>query len=163
MNVWIFRRFVFVWFYNCGWWMSAWWTSDFRYGWWKSEVMNVSCYLVGYECLRWWMSDKVRSQKKMTVLFGNFSQMADPPPFWEPLIQKKILSFILHFSPFNLNFCKLTKCFFACQISFISGGKNGVLGIWEVCGGGSPIPKSKCNKNGKILTFWWKPKMFLRV
>ena len=37
--------------------MSAWWTSDFRYGWWKSKEMNVSCYLVGYECLRWWMSD----------------------------------------------------------------------------------------------------------
>ena len=35
---------------------------------------------------------KVRSQKKITGLFGNFSQMADPPPippFWEPLIQKK--------------------------------------------------------------------------
>ena len=38
---------------------------------------------------------KVRSQKK-TILFGNFSQTSDPPPrFWEPLIQKKILVFIL--------------------------------------------------------------------
>ena len=27
----------------------------------------------------------------------------------------------------------------------------------------SPIPKSKCKNNGKILTFWWKPKMFLRA
>ena len=46
-----------------------------------------------------WIStfDKVRTQEKITVLFGNFSQMADPPPFWEPLIQKKKLSFILHF------------------------------------------------------------------
>ena len=62
--------------------------------------------------------------------------------------------------PNSQNFCKLTKCFFACQISFISGGKTE---FWEFLGGGSPIPKSKCNKNGKILTFWWKPKMFLRV
>ena len=23
--------------------------------------------------------------KKKTVFFGNFSQMVDPPPFWEPL------------------------------------------------------------------------------
>ena len=37
--------------------------------------------------------------KKITGLIGNFSQMADPPPpFWEPLIKKKIL-FILHFRP----------------------------------------------------------------
>ena len=62
--------------------------------------------------------------------------------------------------PNSQNFCKLTKCFFACQISLISGGKTE---FWEFLGGGSPIPKSKCNKNGKILTFWWKPKMFLRV
>ena len=44
--------------------------------------------------------NKVRSQKKKTTLFGNFSQTPDPPPtppFWEPLIQKKILVFILHF------------------------------------------------------------------
>ena len=27
--------------------------------------------------------------KKITVLFGNFSKVADPPPFWEPLIRKK--------------------------------------------------------------------------
>ena len=43
---------------------------------------------------------KVRCQKKTTILFGNFSQTSDPPPtppFWEPLIQKKILVFILHF------------------------------------------------------------------
>ena len=39
-----------------------------------------------------------------------------------------------------------------------SGEKTRVLGIWEV-GTGSPIPKSKC-KNGKILGFWGKPKVF---
>ena len=27
----------------------------------------------------------------------------------------------------------------------------------------SPIPKSKCQNIGKMLTFWWKPKMFLRA
>ena len=36
---------------------------------------------------------KVRTKKKITVLFGNFSQVADPPlphpPFWETLIRKK--------------------------------------------------------------------------
>ena len=36
---------------------------------------------------------KGHPQKNFTGLFGNFSQMADPPtptpPFWEPLIQKK--------------------------------------------------------------------------
>ena len=35
--------------------------------------------------------------KKKPILFGNFSQTSDPPPFWEPLIQKKNLVFILHF------------------------------------------------------------------
>ena len=35
---------------------------------------------------------KVRSQKQITGLFGNFSQMADPPPtppFGNPLFKKK--------------------------------------------------------------------------
>ena len=40
------------------------------------------------------MKIKVRSQKKITVLFGNFSQVADPPspspPFGNPLFEKKI-------------------------------------------------------------------------
>ena len=33
----------------------------------------------------------VRTQKKITGLFGNFSQMADPPPppFGNPLFKKK--------------------------------------------------------------------------
>ena len=38
--------------------------------------------------------------KKKTILFGIFSQTSDPPPtppFWEPLIPKKFLVFILHF------------------------------------------------------------------
>ena len=91
--------------------------------------------------------------------------------------------------PNSQNFCILTKYFFECQIHsevlkhvlrrggddiwsilspklhlilFIPEKKTWVLGIWEV-GGGSPIPKSKCNNIGKILTFWWKPKMFLRA
>ena len=36
---------------------------------------------------------------KKTILFGNFSQTSDPhpPTFWEPLIQKFFLVFILHF------------------------------------------------------------------
>ena len=33
--------------------------------------------------------NKVRTQKKITVLFGNFSQVADPPPFGNPLFEKK--------------------------------------------------------------------------
>ena len=70
--------------------------------------------------------------------------------------------------PNSQNFCKLTKYFFVCQIhsevlkhvlqrgggdiwsilspkvhliSFISGKKNGVLGIWEVGEGGPLFPK----------------------
>ena len=36
--------------------------------------------------------NKVRSQRKKTILFGNFSQTSGPPPpFWEPLIQKRQL------------------------------------------------------------------------
>ena len=66
---------------------------------------------------------KVRSQKKITGLFGNFSQMADPPPippFWEPLIQKKFLSFILHFRPLGtfLVFTKKLKFCHFCYIYF---------------------------------------------
>ena len=37
-------------------------------------------------------NDMVRSQKKITGLFGNFFQMADPPPippFGNPLFKKK--------------------------------------------------------------------------
>ena len=60
----------------------------------------------------------VRTQKKITVLFGNFSQMADPPPFWEPLIQKKILSFILHFRPLG-TFLVFTKKLKFCQYFYI--------------------------------------------
>ena len=79
------------------------------------------------------IQNEVRSQKKITGLFGNFSHKGEGG------------------LPNSQNFCKLTKCFFACQISLISGGKTE---FWEFLGGGSPIPKSKCNKNGKILTFW---------
>ena len=60
-----------------------------------SEVKGLAKYQITY---------KVRSLKKKTILFGNFSQTSDPPhpppphpPFWEPLIQKKNLVFILHF------------------------------------------------------------------
>ena len=45
---------------------------------------------------------------------------------------------------------------------FVVTGKNGLF--WEFCpwgGGGSPIPKSKCQNSDKILTFLWKPKMIL--
>ena len=31
---------------------------------------------------------KVSTRRKDTGLFGNFPQTSDPPPFWEPLIQK---------------------------------------------------------------------------
>ena len=40
---------------------------------------------------------KVRSQKKKRYYLGIFPKRRPPPPFWEPLIQKKILVFILHF------------------------------------------------------------------
>ena len=42
---------------------------------------------------------KVRSQKKKRHYLGIFPKRRPPPtpPFWEPLIQKKILVFILHF------------------------------------------------------------------
>ena len=39
---------------------------------------------------------KGRSQKENTGLFGNFSQMSDPP-FGNPLLRKR--RFILHFKP----------------------------------------------------------------
>ena len=43
-------------------------------------------------------------------------------------------------------------------IGVVVGLVVGVFGVWcgwgELWGWGSPIPKSKCNKNGKILTFW---------
>ena len=79
------------------------------------------------------------------------------------------------------NFCKLTQVF--CQIhsevqkhvlhtdkfyhlKFIWFGvsvvlserkKREVLGIFPLSGrGGSPIPKSKCQNIGNMLTFWWK-------
>ena len=39
---------------------------------------------------------KVRSQKKKRYYLGIFPKRRTPP-FWEPLIQKKILVFILHF------------------------------------------------------------------
>ena len=42
---------------------------------------------------------KVRSQKKNDIIWEFFPNVGPPPtpPFWEPLIQKKILVFILHF------------------------------------------------------------------
>ena len=63
---------------------------------------------------------KGRSQKKNTTLFGNFSQTSDPPhpPFWEPLIQKKNLVFILHFRPLG-TFLVFTKKLKFCQYFYI--------------------------------------------
>ena len=40
---------------------------------------------------------QVRSQKKKTDIIWEFFPNVGPPPFWEPLIKKKILVLILHF------------------------------------------------------------------
>ena len=64
--------------------------------------------------------------KKIKGFFGNFSQGGGPPPpppippFWEPLIQKKKLSFILHFRPLGtfLVFTKKLKFCHFCYIYF---------------------------------------------
>ena len=56
--------------------------------------------------------------KKITVLFGNFSKVADPPPFWEPLIRKKKLSFILYFRPLG-TFLVFTKKLKFCHYFYI--------------------------------------------
>ena len=67
---------------------------------------------------------KVRSQKQITGLFGNFSQVADPsppsPPFGNPSFEKKMLSFILHFRPLGtfLVFTKKLKFCHFCYIYF---------------------------------------------
>ena len=39
--------------------------------------LNKNSQNPDYNCAK---ADKVRTQKKITVLFGNFSQVADPPP-----------------------------------------------------------------------------------
>ena len=56
--------------------------------------------------------------KKNTGLFGNFFQMADPPPFGNPLFKKKKLVFILHFRPLG-TFLILTKKLKFCQYFYI--------------------------------------------
>ena len=43
------------------------------------------------------MLTMVRSQKKNDIIWEFFPNVGPPPPFWEPLIQKKFLVFILHF------------------------------------------------------------------
>ena len=60
-------------------------------------------------------------KQKKTILFGNFSHTSDPappPPFWEPLIKKKILVFILHFRPLG-TFLIFTKKLKFCQYFYI--------------------------------------------
>ena len=59
------------------------------------KTFTSACYLIlpAY-VIRWDLFNtnaEVRTQKKITVLFGNFSQMADPPPppFGNPLFKKK--------------------------------------------------------------------------
>ena len=71
--------------------------------------------------------------KKIMGLFGNFSQHRGGTPPGGLLNSQ--------------NFCKLTKCFFACQISFISGGKTE---FWEFWGGGHLFPKVNVTKMAKF-------------
>ena len=82
---------------------------------------------------------------------------------WKVLGTKHYLTDYFHNNPIP-KLCKLTNWFFACQISFISGGNSEFREFGNcVCVGGVTYSQSKCNKNGKILAFWWIPKMFLRV
>ena len=65
--------------------------------------------------------------------------------------------------PIPKTFVNWPSVFLHAKFRSFRGGKSEFWEFGKCVGGGSPIPKSKCNKNGKILTFWWKPKMFLRV
>ena len=65
--------------------------------------------------------NKVRSQKQITGLFGNFSQVADPPHpplLGTPYSKKKKLSFILHFRPLG-TFLVFTKKLKFCHYFYI--------------------------------------------
>ena len=60
-------------------------------------------------------------RKKLRDYLGIFPKWRNPPPippFWEPLIQKKKLSFILHFRPLG-TFLVFTKKLKFCQYFYI--------------------------------------------
>ena len=57
--------------------------------------------------------------KKLRDYLGIFPKFPPPPPpFWEPLIQKKNLSFILHFRPLG-TFLVFTKKLKFCHYFYI--------------------------------------------
>ena len=71
---------------------------------------------------------KGRHQKKNTELFGNFSQISGPPPptppFWEPLVQKKIYGLFCVLGP-KEHFWFLQKCSLFVSILTYTFGNRG--------------------------------------
>ena len=76
-QIWVFKFFCGVWKPNSKSHISAAW-----------YLFMSKLFYLGFNIVLGTLS------KKKTTLFGNFSQTSDPrpppPPFWEPLIQKKI-------------------------------------------------------------------------
>ena len=87
--------------------------------------------------------------KKTTTLFGNFSQTSDPPPLWEPLIQKKILLFILHFRPLG-RFFVFTKKLKFCQYFYIYFWEKGTPPLPDLPNSQNSLFFSGMNKSNEL-------------
>ena len=86
-----------------------------------TRILDSWWYL---ECIHFTEITKGSTQKKITGLFGNFSQTSDPPPFWEPLVQKKKLCLFCILGVKD-QFCSSQKNHFLSGISTTSFGNRG--------------------------------------
>ena len=115
--------------------------------------------------------DKVGLPKKKPVFFGNFSQKGGgghpisqnfckiTKSFLACQIHPKVLKHVFHTGGSNIWSILSIKVHLILSLSSSLREKNGLF--WEFCpwgGGGSPIPKSKCQNSDKILTFFVKTK-----